>query len=41
VGRRYEVTFDVTNVFDQRYDQSYGLPREGRTAMLALRARFR
>ena len=41
LGRGYEITFDVTNVFDQRYDQSYGLPREGRTALLALRAGFR
>jgi len=38
--RRYEVAFDVTNSFDQLYDQSYGLPREGRAAMLTLRASF-
>ena len=38
--RRYEVALDVTNVFDQLYDQGYGLPREGRTALLTLRARF-
>ena len=37
----YEVAFDVTNVFDQLYDQGYGLPREGRSALLTLRARFR
>jgi hypothetical protein len=34
------VAFDVTNTFDQLYDQSYGLPREGRTATLTLRARL-
>jgi outer membrane receptor protein involved in Fe transport len=38
--RRYEVVFDVTNVFDRLYDQGYGLPREGRAALLTLRARF-
>lgn len=38
--RRYEVAFDVTNVFDQLYDQGYGLPREGRAAVLRLRARL-
>lgn len=38
--RRYDVALDVTNVFDQLYDQGYGLPREGRTALLTLRARF-
>jgi outer membrane receptor protein involved in Fe transport len=38
--RRYEVAFDVTNAFDQLYDQGYGLPREGRAALLTLRARF-
>lgn len=37
LARRYEVAFDVTNVFDRLYDQSYGLPREGRTALLTLR----
>jgi iron complex outermembrane receptor protein len=37
--RRYAITFDVTNAFDQLYDQGYGLPREGRTALLTLRAR--
>jgi hypothetical protein len=31
--------FDVTNLFDQFYDQSYALPREGRAALLSLRAR--
>jgi vitamin B12 transporter len=41
VGHRFEITFDVTNLFDQLYEQSYGLPREGRTALLALRAGFR
>jgi outer membrane receptor protein involved in Fe transport len=40
LARRYEVAFDVRNSFDQLYDQGYGLPREGRTAFLTLRARF-
>jgi outer membrane receptor protein involved in Fe transport len=39
LARHYEVAFDVTNLFDALYDQSYGLPREGRTAILTLRAR--
>jgi hypothetical protein len=30
----------VTNLFDELYDQSYGLPREGRAAILTLRARL-
>jgi hypothetical protein len=29
----------VTNVFDRLYDQAYGLPREGRAAVLTIRAR--
>jgi len=37
--RGYEVAFDVTNMFDRLYDQGYGLPREGRTALLTLRVR--
>ncbi len=37
--RRFELAFDVTNVFDQLYDQGYGLPREGRAAVLTLRVR--
>ena len=36
----YDLAFDVTNLFDQLYDQSYGLPREGRAAVLTLRARL-
>jgi outer membrane receptor protein involved in Fe transport len=36
--RRYEVAFDVSNSFDQLYDQGYGLPREGRTAVWPDRA---
>jgi vitamin B12 transporter len=39
LARRYDVVFDVTNLFDELYDQSYALPREGRAAMLSLRAR--
>jgi vitamin B12 transporter len=37
--RRYDLAFDVTNLFDELYEQSYGLPREGRAAVLTLRAR--
>jgi len=39
LGRRLELALDVTNLFDRLYDQSYGLPREGRAAVLTLRAR--
>jgi outer membrane receptor protein involved in Fe transport len=39
LARRYDLAFDVTNLFDRLYDQSYGLPREGRAAVLTLRAR--
>ena len=39
LARRFELAFDVTNVFDRLYDQAYGLPREGRAALLTLRAR--
>jgi outer membrane cobalamin receptor len=40
VARRFDIAFDVTNLFDRLYDQAYGLPREGRAAMLTLRARL-
>jgi len=36
---RFELAFDVTNLFDRLYDQAYGLPREGRAAVLTLRVR--
>jgi outer membrane receptor protein involved in Fe transport len=39
LARRYDIAFDVANLFDRLYDQSYGLPREGRAALLTLRAR--
>ena len=39
--QRYEIAFDVANLFDHLYDQGYGLPREGRTAQLTLRARVK
>jgi outer membrane cobalamin receptor len=39
LASRFELALDVTNVFDQLYDQAYGLPREGRTAVLTFRAR--
>jgi outer membrane receptor protein involved in Fe transport len=41
LSRRYDIAFDVTNLFDEKYDQSYGLPREGRAAVLTLRARLK
>jgi outer membrane cobalamin receptor len=41
LSRRYDIAFDVTNLFDELYDQGYGLPREGRAAVLTLRARLR
>jgi outer membrane cobalamin receptor len=40
VARHYDVALDVTNLLDRLYDQAYGLPREGRAAVLTLRARF-
>ena len=36
---RFDLAFDLTNLFDQLYDQAYGLPREGRAAVLTLRTR--
>jgi outer membrane receptor protein involved in Fe transport len=39
LAQRLEVAFDVTNLFDRLYDQSYGLPREGRAALVTMRAR--
>jgi outer membrane cobalamin receptor len=39
LARHYELAFDVTNLFDRLYDQAYGLPREGRAAVLTLRIR--
>jgi outer membrane receptor protein involved in Fe transport len=36
---RYQIAFDVTNLFDHLYDQAYALPREGRAAVLTLRIR--
>jgi outer membrane receptor protein involved in Fe transport len=39
--RRFDLAFDVTNLFDHLYDQAYGLPREGRAAVVTLRARAR
>ena len=37
---RYDIVFDVINLFDQLYDQAYALPREGRGAVLSLRTRL-
>jgi outer membrane cobalamin receptor len=39
LAQRFDIAFDVTNLFDELYDQSYGLPREGRAAVLTLRFR--
>jgi outer membrane receptor protein involved in Fe transport len=39
LARRFDLAFDITNLFDRSYDQAYGLPREGRAAVLTLRAR--
>jgi outer membrane receptor protein involved in Fe transport len=39
--RNLSIALDVSNLFDRLYDQSYGLPREGRAAMLTLRASAR
>jgi outer membrane cobalamin receptor len=39
LARRFELLLDVTNLFDRLYDQSYGLPREGRAVLLTFRAR--
>jgi len=39
LARRYHLALDVTNLFDRLYDQAYGLPREGRAAVLTMRVR--
>lgn len=39
LARRFELAFDVANLFDSLYDQAYGLPRDGRAAVLTLRVR--
>ncbi len=39
LARRFQIAFDVTNLFDHLYDQSYALPREGRAAVLTFRVR--
>jgi len=41
LARRYDIVFEVINLFDQLYDQAYGLPREGRGAVLNLRTRLK
>lgn len=40
VKDRYDMVLGVDNLFDQLYEQAYGLPREGRTILLTLRGRF-
>ena len=39
LARRFDLALDITNLFDRLYDQGYGLPREGRAAVVTLRAR--
>jgi len=39
LARRFELALDVMNLFDRLYDQAYGLPREGRAAVVTLRVR--
>jgi hypothetical protein len=40
LAERYDLAFDISNLFDDLYDQAYALPREGRAATLTLRARW-
>ena len=40
LSQRYDLAFDINNLFDRLYEQAYALPREGRAAVLTLRARF-
>jgi outer membrane receptor protein involved in Fe transport len=39
LASRFQLAVDVTNLFDRLYDQSYGLPREGRAAVFTFRVR--
>ena len=39
LARHYDLAFDVTNLFDELYEQAYALPREGRAAVLTLRVK--
>jgi outer membrane cobalamin receptor len=39
LARRYDLAFDVTNLFDELYEQAYALPREGRAAIVTLRVK--
>lgn len=40
LGDAWDVTVGVHNLFDTLYEQSYGLPREGRTALVRLVGRL-
>lgn len=40
VKDRYDIVMGIDNLFDQLYEQAYGLPREGRAVLLTLRGRF-
>jgi outer membrane cobalamin receptor len=40
LSQRYDLAFDISNFFDDVYEQAYALPREGRAAVLTLRARW-
>ena len=41
LAHRYDIVLDATNLFEQLYEQAYALPREGRAAVLTLRARLK
>jgi outer membrane cobalamin receptor len=40
LSQRYDIVFNISNLFDRRYEQAYALPREGRAAVLTLRTRW-
>jgi vitamin B12 transporter len=39
LASHYDLAFDVTNLFDELYEEAYALPREGRAAILTLRVK--
>jgi len=41
LARYYDLAFDVTNLFDELYEQAYALPREGRAVILTLRVKVK
>jgi outer membrane receptor protein involved in Fe transport len=40
LSEHYDLVFNISNLFDRLYEQAYALPREGRAAVLTLRARW-